>query len=53
MLTVEINHKVYLIENPQGKHGRHRYTLKEFGLAEDQVLQEFEHYNKKYIKSTL
>jgi len=34
----------YLKENPQGKHGKHRYTMEEYGLSKDDIQQEFKFY---------
>lgn len=42
--------KVYLENNPQGKHGRHKYSLEEYGLSVDKVNSAFEHYNTHYVK---
>jgi len=34
--------KQYLAENPKGKHGKHHYNLKQFGLTDDDVRTAFE-----------
>ena len=38
----------YLAENPQHKHGRHRYSLEMFGLDEEQVADAFASYCKRF-----
>jgi hypothetical protein len=38
----------WLAENPQGKHGKHRYDLAQFGLTEDQVQTAFGDYQQRY-----
>lgn len=38
----------WLAENPQGKHGKHRYDLAQFGLTEDDVETEFSDYRMRY-----
>jgi len=35
----------YIDENPQGKHGRKKYSLEEFGITEQQVNEIFSEYN--------
>lgn len=35
-------------ENPQGKHGRHSYSLKEFALTEQQINERFKKYKQHY-----
>lgn len=37
-----------LAENPQGKHGRHVYSLEEFGLTADGVRGHFKDYCERY-----
>ena len=34
--------------NPQGKHGKHSYSLEEFGLSADQIKERFADYIAKY-----
>ncbi len=36
--AVEPPMRAWLAANPQGKHGRHRYALEDFGLTADQVM---------------
>jgi hypothetical protein len=36
--AVETPMRAWLAANPQGKHGRHRYALEDFGLTADQVM---------------
>jgi len=38
----------FLSENPQHKHGRHRYELSDFGLSEQQVRERFAAYRRRY-----
>lgn len=40
--------KAHAQANPQGKHGRHEYTLDEFGLDRSAVLQRFAPYVKRF-----
>jgi hypothetical protein len=35
------NMKRFLKENPQHKHGKHTYTLEEFGLDEDEIKEKY------------
>jgi hypothetical protein len=34
--------------HPQGKHGQHKYTHKDFGVGEDEILERFSDYMKCY-----
>jgi hypothetical protein len=38
----------WLVKNPQGKHGRHRYSLEQFGLGREQVTKQFARYYQRY-----
>ena len=38
----------YIRENPQGKHGTHRYAASDFGLTDDVVRQRFTSYNERF-----
>lgn len=38
----------YLADNPQGKHGRHEYSLEEYGLTRDTVRRRFADYIEAY-----
>jgi len=38
----------WLVKNPQGKHGRHRYSLEQFGLGQEQVTKQFARYYQRY-----
>ncbi len=35
-------------DNPKGKHGAHDYTLEQWGLDEDQIIQRFRPYTEAY-----
>lgn len=37
-----------LDENPQGKHGKHRYSLEDYGLTRDEVYDRFGDYIARY-----
>ncbi|MFT3964427.1 MAG: sulfotransferase [Sphingobium sp.] len=37
-----------LAANQQGKHGKHHYTLEEFGLTKDDVRRHFRDYSERY-----
>lgn len=41
---VEQAAQVWLTENPQGRHGRHRYALEDFGLNQSQIESAFSGY---------
>jgi len=49
--TLEQELKAHLSENKQHKHGSHAYSLEEFGLSKDQVLEAFKPYYEKFIRS--
>jgi hypothetical protein len=38
----------YLAENPKGKHGSHHYTLEEYGLSREQVLERLGTYVERF-----
>lgn len=40
--------KVYLENNKQGKYGRHRYSLEEYGFKDESIYQEFRDYMEQY-----
>ena len=40
--------KVYLENNKQGKYGRHKYSLEEYGFRGESIYQEYEDYMKHY-----
>ena len=40
--------KALLASNPKGKHGRHVYSLEEFGLTEPQVREHFRDYCERF-----
>lgn len=40
--------QAYLARNPKGKHGRHEYTLEEFGLSARQIRERFGEYSERY-----
>ena len=37
-----------IANNPQGKHGKHHYTLEEFGVSEDEVRERYKDYRESY-----
>jgi hypothetical protein len=37
-------------ENVQGKHGKHEYSLEEFGLSGADIEQSFDSYMHRFIK---
>eukprot|EP01100_Stratorugosa_tubuloviscum_P001202 TRINITY_DN1267_c3_g1_i1.p1 TRINITY_DN1267_c3_g1~~TRINITY_DN1267_c3_g1_i1.p1 ORF type:complete len:473 (-),score=192.31 TRINITY_DN1267_c3_g1_i1:240-1658(-) len=41
--------KDYLLQNPQGKHGRAEYTNEEFGLSETQIKNTFDKYIQRHL----
>ena len=36
--------RIYMDENTQGKHGRHKYSLEEYGYNADEIYQRHKHY---------
>jgi len=46
--TAEAAMQAYLADNPQGKHGKHVYTLEEYGLSKAQVREHFREYCRKF-----
>ncbi|MET0365403.1 MAG: sulfotransferase [Sphingobium sp.] len=45
---VEASMQAFLAHNQQGKHGKHSYTLEEFGLTKDGVRKHFREYSERY-----
>ena len=39
----------YMAANPKGKHGKHSYTLEEYGLDKAEIEKRFTDYRKRYI----
>ena len=39
----------YLEENPQNKHGKHEYTLEQFGITDEDINKNFAEY-LRYFK---
>ena len=39
---------VYLENNKQGKYGRHKYSLEEYGFNAENLYEEFKEYMKLY-----
>jgi len=46
--SVEDAMKKWLKENPQGKHGRHKYSLEEYGFTEEEILERFKPYIDRF-----
>ncbi|CAF1149930.1 unnamed protein product [Rotaria sordida] len=42
----------WLLENPQGKYGRHKYSLADFGLNREDIETRYADYNKLFLSST-
>lgn len=42
----------YLRENPQGRHGGHRYRLEDFGLDPDDLERRFDGYRQRFLAPT-
>jgi hypothetical protein len=40
--------RAYLADNPQGKHGRHTYSLEDFGLTKELVRAHFRSYRERF-----
>tara|TARA_R110002050_G_scaffold214044_1_gene350294 strand:+ start:382 stop:672 length:291 start_codon:yes stop_codon:yes gene_type:complete len=49
----EENMKTYLANNPQGKHGRAKYTLEEYGLTEQMVREQCPSYTKRFYNDVV
>jgi len=47
----EFNMRRWLLENPQGKNGKHHYSLEEFGLTIEHVDEQFHRYIKRFSQS--
>lgn len=45
----EQNMVTWMKENRQGKYGRRKYSLEEYGLSKDGINKMFSEYNKKYF----
>jgi Sulfotransferase family len=46
--AAERNMKKFLAKNPQGRHGRHAYSLQEFGLSPELVRARFADYCRQF-----
>lgn len=46
--VVEDAMRACLNENPKGKHGKHSYTLEQFGVTEDEVRERYKDYREAY-----
>lgn len=40
--------RAHLADNPQGKHGKHAYSLEEYGLTKQQVREHFRNYCERF-----
>jgi hypothetical protein len=40
--------RVYLENNKQGKYGRHKYSLEEYGFKRESIYQEYKDYMEQY-----
>lgn len=43
-----IKMKKFVKENPQGKHGKHFYTLEKYGLDEKEIKEKYGHYFERF-----
>ncbi|CAF5027934.1 unnamed protein product [Rotaria sp. Silwood1] len=48
----EIAMNNWLLENPQGKHSRHKYTLSKFGFNQEDIQARYADYTKVFLSST-
>ena len=46
--SAEQNMRQWLADNPADKHGRHRYSLEDFGLTEEQIAEVYADYMERY-----
>ena len=46
--SVEAQMRRYLVENPQAKHGRHEYSLEQFGLDADEERERYRAYRERF-----
>lgn len=46
--SLKDNMRSYLSNKPQGKFGRHRYSLEEFGLNKEEIASQFSAYREYY-----
>ncbi|CAF1258182.1 unnamed protein product [Rotaria sordida] len=49
---MEMAMRNWLLENPQGKQGRHKYSLADFGLTREDLERRYADYNKLFLSST-
>jgi hypothetical protein len=40
--------RMYLRENPRGKHGEHRYSSVDFGLTDEAIARQFSEYSERF-----
>jgi hypothetical protein len=50
LFTLEAQSRMtaYLADNPQGKHGQHKYSLEEYGLTRERVREHFREYCRDF-----
>jgi hypothetical protein len=41
----------WLRDNPQGKHGRHTYSLDQFGLSREDIARRYADYNNLFLQT--
>jgi len=46
--AAEARMRSFLARNPKDKHGRHRYSLEQFGLNAEQVLRQYASYRERF-----
>ena len=46
--NAETRMRAYLADNPQGKHGKHSYSLEEYGLTAEAVRERYADYCRKF-----
>ena len=45
---IEGRMRIFLADNPRGKHGAHHYEIEDFGMTLDQIRERFEGYCSTY-----
>ena len=56
LATIQENHarmQEWLDDNPRGKHGKHEYSLEQYGLTEEDVVRAFLPYYQRFYPKEL
>ncbi len=47
---VETRMRLYLVRNPSNKHGKHKYSMSEYGITHHDLLNNFDEYIQHFTK---